>query len=81
MGGTEGKRKKQNKKNENEVKNIFGFTHDGIKSCAGQDTYHYFGFEVENTNIKFKPIIIYLIYKYKKCNKKPLIKYKINKPS
>ena len=53
MGGTEGKRKKQNKKNENEVKNIFGFTHDGIKSCAGQDTYHYFGFEVENTNIKF----------------------------
>lgn len=53
MGGTEGKRKKQNKKNENEVKNIYSFTKDGIKNYAGQDTSHFFGFEVENTNIRF----------------------------
>ena len=53
MGQSEAKRKKQNKKNENEIKNIFGFTHDGIKDCAGQDSFHFFGFEVENTNIKF----------------------------
>ena len=53
MGPSESKRKKQNKKNENEIKNIFGFSKDGIKSCAGQDTYSFFGFEVENTNIRF----------------------------
>ena len=53
MGANEAKRKKQNKKNENETKNIFGFTLDGIKECAGQDSFHFFGFEVENTNIKF----------------------------
>ena len=53
MGPSESKRKKQNKKNENEIKNIFGFSKDGIKSCSGQDTYSFFGFEVENTNIRF----------------------------
>ena len=53
MGPSESKRKKQNKKNENEIMNIFGFSKDGIKSCAGQDTYSFFGFEVENTNIRF----------------------------
>lgn len=53
MGQNEAKRKKQNKKNENETKNIFGFTHDGIKEGNGQDSFHYFGFEVESTNIKF----------------------------
>ena len=37
MGITEGKNKKNNKKNDNEVKDIYGFTKDGIKSCAGQD--------------------------------------------
>ena len=29
------------------------YTKDGIKSCAGQDTFHFFGFEVENSNIRF----------------------------
>ena len=53
MGANEAHRKKQNKKNENETKNIFGFVKDGIKECNGQDSYHFFGFEVENTNIKF----------------------------
>ena len=53
MGGTEGKRKKQNKKNENEVKNIYSFTKDGIKNYAGQDTSHFFGFEVVKTNSRF----------------------------
>ena len=50
MGASEAKRKKQNKKNENETKNIFAFCKDGIKECNGQDSYHYFGFEVDNTN-------------------------------
>ena len=53
MGISEAKRKKQNKKNENETKNIFGYVLDGIKDCNGQDSFHYFGFEVDNTNIKF----------------------------
>ena len=53
MGASEAKRKKQNKKNENETKNIFGYVLDGIKECNGQDSFHYFGFEVDNTNIKF----------------------------
>ena len=53
MGVSEAKRKKQNKKNENETKNIFGYVLDGIKECNGQDSFHYFGFEVDNTNIKF----------------------------
>ena len=53
MGIDNSKRKKQNKKNENEVKNIYGFCKDGIKNCAGQDSFHYFGFEVENANIRF----------------------------
>ena len=50
MGAGEAERKKQNK---NETKNIFGYCLDGIKECNGQDSYHYFGFEVDNTNIKF----------------------------
>ena len=33
--------------------NIYIFTHDGIKLCAGQNTYYFFGLDVENTNIKF----------------------------
>ena len=37
MGASEAKRKKQNKKNENETKNIFAFCKDGIKECNGQD--------------------------------------------
>ena len=50
---SEEKDKKQGKKNENETKNIFGYCPDGIKESNCQDSYHYFGFEVENTNIKF----------------------------
>ena len=50
MGAGEAERKKQNK---NETKNIFGYCLDGIKEYNGQDSYHYFGFEVDNTNIKF----------------------------
>ena len=53
MGITEGKNKKNNKKNDNEVKDIYGFTKDGIKSCAGQDTFHIFGFDVNGTLIRF----------------------------
>ena len=41
MGTSEAKRKKQNKKNENETKNIFGYCLDGIKECNGQDSYQY----------------------------------------
>ena len=39
MGASEAKRKKQNKKNENETKNIFGYVLDGIKECNGQDSF------------------------------------------
>lgn len=53
MGVLQEKHKKPNEKNESEIKNIFGFTKDGIKNCAGQDTFHFFGFEVENSNIRF----------------------------
>ena len=53
MGASEAKRKKQNKKNENETKNIYGYCLDGIKECNRQDSFHFFGFEVDNTNIKF----------------------------
>ena len=53
MGVFEDKHKKTGKKNENEIKNTYGFTKNEIKSCAGQDTFHYFGIEVENTNIRF----------------------------
>lgn len=53
MGGTEGKRKKPGKKSESDVKNIYGYTRDGIKACAGQDKFHFFGFEIENVNIRF----------------------------
>ena len=36
MVAGEAKRKKQNKKNENETKNIFSYCLDGIKECNGQ---------------------------------------------
>ena len=41
MGITEGKNKKNNKKNDNEVKDIYGFTKDGIKSCCWTGYFSY----------------------------------------
>ena len=50
MGGTEGKRKKQNKKNENEVKNIYSFTKDGIKNYI---------VPISNLNLEENPTIVF----------------------
>ena len=63
MGAGEAKRKKQNK---NETKNIFGYCLDGIKECNGQDSYHYFGFEVDNTNINLWEYMMVMEQKEKK---------------
>lgn len=53
MGNSDSKKKKNKNKNDNEVKNVYGFSMNGIKGCSGQDSYHFFGFNIDNTNIKF----------------------------
>ena len=53
MGNTDGKRKKNKNKNENEPKNVYGFSKDGIKESNGQDSFHMFCFDVDNTDIRF----------------------------
>ena len=53
MGPMMNKKKAKGKKIENECRNVFYFSKDGLKSCAGQDTHQAFGVDVDNLNIRF----------------------------
>ena len=46
---------KRKEEDETHPKNVYAYTLDGLKKndSAGQDTHHMFGFETDNTNIKF----------------------------